>query len=69
MGMTLKSISFWDINFKIKEVLEATRLDYFKLKSLKKLSQYRGSLYEIEGRNEFTFEFYRDGNREFITFN
>lgn len=68
MGKTLRPVSFWANDFKIGEVVEATRLDYFNLKSLKRLSKYRGNLSEILETGEFTFEFLRDGNREFVTF-
>lgn len=64
MGKTLTAIGFWDTTMKIKEVIEASQLKYFKLKSLKTLSNVRYSLYECDDGTYTT----RLPNNEFITF-
>lgn len=64
MGKVLTPIAFWSASFKVKEVIEASRLEYFRIKDLWEFSSQPASLYSVD---DGTFHL-RLPNNDFVTF-
>lgn len=64
MGMTLKSIPFWAPDWKVKEVISASKEEFFNIKNLKEVANKRCNLQKSNTGHYFlTFE-----NGDFIEF-
>ena len=67
MGKILNKILFWTSDFPIVEIISASKLEFFKIKNLTELSNYKGRLYQYDNGN-YLLEFNYNGDDQFIEF-
>ena len=64
MGKVMTSISFWNCDWQVKEVISASNITLFNIKNLKEVAHRQSKLYEVDN-DTYYLEF---ANGEFIEF-